>query len=258
MATDQPSVTRNQPGVTRKDFLRGVGAAGAGGLVVGGVGGFFGGRASASTEPAATAASTSKQPIVIGSGSPVTGVYAGDGQQMQRGQELAVAEINANGRRARPAAEARRARHPGPAAGRDEERPPEIRVAESGGDIRAVHHLHLGGVPDRRPGGHSDVSREHLARQRRFREAERDQEHLPGRPVGNLVRPGFRGAAEGPHRQDQAVDPVVEDDGHRHEQRPVQPEHRQDVPVRDAEASAGRPRCSSSSPCRRRTGPRRW
>ena len=59
MATDQPSVTRNQPGVTRKDFLRGVGAAGAGGLVVGGVAGFFGGRASESTAPAAAAASTS-------------------------------------------------------------------------------------------------------------------------------------------------------------------------------------------------------
>ena len=72
MATDQPSVTRNQPGVTRKDFLRGVGAAGAGGLVVGGVAGFFGGRASESTEPTAAAASTSKQPIVIGSGVPVT------------------------------------------------------------------------------------------------------------------------------------------------------------------------------------------
>jgi branched-chain amino acid transport system substrate-binding protein len=90
-------VTRNQPGVTRKDFLRGVGAAGAGGLVVGGVAGFFGGRASESTEPTAAAASTSKQPIVIGAGVPVTGVYAGDGQQMQRGQQLAVAEINAAG-----------------------------------------------------------------------------------------------------------------------------------------------------------------
>src|SRR5690242_18876071 len=97
MATDQPSVTRNQPGVTRKDFLRGVGAAGAGGLVVGGVAGFYGGRASESTEPTAAAASTSKQPIVIGAGVPVTGVYAGDGQQMQRGQQLAVAEINAAG-----------------------------------------------------------------------------------------------------------------------------------------------------------------
>jgi branched-chain amino acid transport system substrate-binding protein len=87
----------NQPGVTRKDFLRGVGAAGAGGLVVGGAAGFFGGRASDSTEATPAAASTSKQPIVIGSGSPVTGVYAGDGQQMIRGQQLAVAEINAAG-----------------------------------------------------------------------------------------------------------------------------------------------------------------
>ena len=58
----------NQPGVTRKDFLRGVGAAGAGGLVVGGAAGFFGGRASDSTEATPAAASTSKQPIVIGSG----------------------------------------------------------------------------------------------------------------------------------------------------------------------------------------------
>ena len=87
----------SQPGMTRKDFLRGVGAAGAGGLVVGGVAGFFGGRASDSTTTTQTTASTSKQPLVIGSGVPVTGVYAGDGQQMQRGQQLAVAEINAAG-----------------------------------------------------------------------------------------------------------------------------------------------------------------
>jgi Enoyl-(Acyl carrier protein) reductase len=42
----------NQPGVTRKDFLRGVGAAGAGGLVVGGVAGFFGGRGRAGADQA--------------------------------------------------------------------------------------------------------------------------------------------------------------------------------------------------------------
>jgi branched-chain amino acid transport system substrate-binding protein len=86
-----------QPGMTRKEFLRGVGAAGAGGLVVGGVAGFFGGRASETPTAASAAASTSKQPIVIGSGSPVTGAYAGDGQQMIRGQQLAVAHINAAG-----------------------------------------------------------------------------------------------------------------------------------------------------------------
>ncbi len=88
----------NQSGVTRKNFLRGVGAAGAGGLVVGGAGGFFGGKASSSTSAsAATTSSSSKQPILIGSGCPVTGAYAGDGQQMIRGQQLAVAEINAAG-----------------------------------------------------------------------------------------------------------------------------------------------------------------
>ena len=63
MATDQPSVTRNQPGVTRKDFLRGVGAAGAGGLVVGGVAGFFGGRASESTTTTAAAARSEERRV---------------------------------------------------------------------------------------------------------------------------------------------------------------------------------------------------
>ena len=87
----------NRPGLTRKDFLRGVGAAGAGGIVVGGVGGFFGGRASNGTTAASATASSSKQPIVIGSGSPVTGALAGDGLMMVRGQQLAVAEINAAG-----------------------------------------------------------------------------------------------------------------------------------------------------------------
>ncbi|HZI75476.1 MAG TPA: ABC transporter substrate-binding protein [Gemmatimonadales bacterium] len=83
--------------MTRKHFLRGVGAAWAGGLVVGGVAGYFGGRASESMTTTQATASTSKEPLVIGSGVPVTGVYAGDGQQMLRGQQLAVAEINAAG-----------------------------------------------------------------------------------------------------------------------------------------------------------------
>jgi branched-chain amino acid transport system substrate-binding protein len=90
-------VATRQPGMTRKDFLRGVGAAGAGGLVVGGVAGFFGGRASDSPSTTSASASTTNQPLVIGSGIPVTGAYAGDGQQMLRGQQLAVAEINAAG-----------------------------------------------------------------------------------------------------------------------------------------------------------------
>ena len=84
-------------GVSRKNFLRGLGAAGAGGLVVGAGGGFAGGRASAPSSAAGGKAAGSKQPIVIGSGSPVTGLYSGDGQMMIRGQQLAVAEINARG-----------------------------------------------------------------------------------------------------------------------------------------------------------------
>ena len=87
----------NSTGVSRKNFLRGLGAAGAGGLVVGAGGGFAGGRASAPSSGAGGKATGSKQPIVIGSGSPVTGLYSGDGQMMIRGQQLAVAEINARG-----------------------------------------------------------------------------------------------------------------------------------------------------------------
>jgi branched-chain amino acid transport system substrate-binding protein len=83
-------------GVSRKDFLRGLGAAGVGGLVVGGVGGYFGGSSSSSGGSGGSGDS-SKAPILIGSGAPLTGDYAGDGIMQLRGQELAVAEINANG-----------------------------------------------------------------------------------------------------------------------------------------------------------------
>jgi branched-chain amino acid transport system substrate-binding protein len=97
-ATPEVAMASTSTGMSRKDFLRGVGAAGAGGLVVGGVGGFFGGKASSSSSAsAATTGPASGKPLVIGSGCPVTGAYAGDGQQMIRGQQLAVAEINAAG-----------------------------------------------------------------------------------------------------------------------------------------------------------------
>ncbi len=87
----------NKTGVSRKDFLRGLGTAGAGGLVVGGAGGYFGGRSSTSSSGVALTARGSKAPIVIGSGAPLTGAYAGDGIMQLRGQELAVAELNAGG-----------------------------------------------------------------------------------------------------------------------------------------------------------------
>ena len=88
----------NRKALTRRDFLRGVGAAGAGGLVVGGAAGYLGGHTSSSPASAAsTKGGASAQPLVIGSGSPVTGAYSGDGQMMIRGQQLAIAEINARG-----------------------------------------------------------------------------------------------------------------------------------------------------------------
>ncbi len=81
--------------VSRKSFLQGVAGAAVGGLAVGGVSGFFGGRASKSGGGGGGASSGGK--IVIGSASPITGPFAGDGQQMVRGQRLAIAEINERG-----------------------------------------------------------------------------------------------------------------------------------------------------------------
>lgn len=87
----------NRKQLSRRDFLRGMSATGAGGLVVGGAAGYFGGQAG-QTSAATTASTTGKStPILVGSGVPVTGSYSGDGQQMLRGQKLAVADINAAG-----------------------------------------------------------------------------------------------------------------------------------------------------------------
>ncbi|HVF08221.1 MAG TPA: ABC transporter substrate-binding protein [Actinomycetota bacterium] len=80
--------------------MTGAGAAAVGGLVVGGVGGFVVGSSGDdatpdSGDPAGAAGTT--ETIKLGSASPTTGPYSGDGQEMVRGQELAIAEINANG-----------------------------------------------------------------------------------------------------------------------------------------------------------------
>jgi branched-chain amino acid transport system substrate-binding protein len=83
-------------GMSRRQFLQGATTAGVGGLAVGGVGGYLAGHSS-STTTTTTSTGGSKEPILIGSASPVTGPFASDGQQMVRGQQLAIEEINANG-----------------------------------------------------------------------------------------------------------------------------------------------------------------
>jgi branched-chain amino acid transport system substrate-binding protein len=89
-------------GMSRKNFLQGTVGAGAAGLVVGGGVGYAVGNSGSSSSSSSggggsTGGSSSKGTIKVGAAVPVTGPYAGDGQQMSRGQELAVDEINAAG-----------------------------------------------------------------------------------------------------------------------------------------------------------------
>jgi branched-chain amino acid transport system substrate-binding protein len=80
---------------TRRQFLAGAGGAGAAGLVAGGLGGFFGGRAS--KDGGGGKGGGGGGEITVGAGVPVTGPFAGDGQEMLRGLKLGVDEINASG-----------------------------------------------------------------------------------------------------------------------------------------------------------------
>lgn len=91
--TDAPQ--RKTGRVTRRQFVGGAGAAGLGGLIVGGAGGYFGGHASAGADDGKQA--TSREPVTIGYLVPVTGPGAADGQEMLRGVRLALAQLNASG-----------------------------------------------------------------------------------------------------------------------------------------------------------------
>lgn len=82
--------------VTRRDLLRGAGSAALGGLVVGGAAGYAAGRSGGGSSGGAGAGGGGET-IKIGSASSVSGPYSGDGQEMTRGQELAISDINANG-----------------------------------------------------------------------------------------------------------------------------------------------------------------
>lgn len=80
-------------GVSRRNFVTGAGAAGVGGLIIGGAAGW------ALKPQGGGGGSTggSGESIKIGSVAPITGPYSGDGQEMVRGAEMATAEINASG-----------------------------------------------------------------------------------------------------------------------------------------------------------------
>ena len=74
-------------GMSRKNFLQGTVGAGAAGLVVGGGVGYAVGNSGSSSSSSSggggsTGGSSSKGTIKVGAAVPVTGPYAGDGQQM--------------------------------------------------------------------------------------------------------------------------------------------------------------------------------
>ncbi len=92
-------------GVSRRDFVTGMGAAGIGGLVVGGAAGYF--LAPDDDSSSSSGGGASGEDLKIGSVSPVTGPLLRRRQEMVRGQELAIDEINANGGSRGPTAGAR-------------------------------------------------------------------------------------------------------------------------------------------------------
>jgi len=84
-------------GVSRRNFVTGLAVAGIGGLVVGGGAGYALAPKDSSSSSSSGGGGGDTSPLKIGSVSPVTGPYSGDGQEMTRGQELAIDAINALG-----------------------------------------------------------------------------------------------------------------------------------------------------------------
>jgi branched-chain amino acid transport system substrate-binding protein len=96
MSQNQPTSAPRSRGVSRRNFLAGLGAAGAGGLVVGGAGGYLL-APDGSGASSGGGGSASGKPIKVGLVAPVTGPYSGDGQEMSRGAQLGVEAVNDNG-----------------------------------------------------------------------------------------------------------------------------------------------------------------
>jgi branched-chain amino acid transport system substrate-binding protein len=79
---------------TRRQFVAGTGGAGVGGLIIGGAAGYLGGQSSDDDEGGTGGGGGT---ISVGAGIPVTGAFAGDGEDMLRGLQLGVEELNGNG-----------------------------------------------------------------------------------------------------------------------------------------------------------------
>jgi branched-chain amino acid transport system substrate-binding protein len=83
---------KNQDGLTRKEFVYAAGA-GVAGLAIGGVVG----NQLTGSKSTTTSGTTAKAAIPVGGAFPLTGALAGDGQDMLKGLQLAVDDINQAG-----------------------------------------------------------------------------------------------------------------------------------------------------------------
>lgn len=91
-----PSSTRKGR-ISRRKFLQGTAGAAVGGIVVGGGLEYLVGPQRAGSNDASANSSGARGTIKIGAPLPITGPYSADGQEMDRGQQLAIDEINASG-----------------------------------------------------------------------------------------------------------------------------------------------------------------
>ncbi len=96
MSQTKPTSAPRSHGVSRRNFLTGLGAAGAGGLVVGGGAGYLLAPGDSGSTGGGGGTASGK-PIKVGLVAPVTGPYSGDGQEMSRGAQLGVEAVNNDG-----------------------------------------------------------------------------------------------------------------------------------------------------------------
>ncbi|QZY51070.1 ABC transporter substrate-binding protein [Leucobacter tenebrionis] len=92
MSDIQPPSGAKRKRITRRDLVRTAGLTGIVGLAAGTAGGYFGAPRDRSSSAGGTGGT-----IKFGLVAPVTGPYAGDGQEMERGARLAIDDINAEG-----------------------------------------------------------------------------------------------------------------------------------------------------------------